>query len=102
MKTLRRVMVRYKTKPERAAENEEYIKKVFAALDRDQPPGLQYASFKLADGVSFVHVAMYEMTDDNNPLTSLPEFKTFTAGIKDRCDQPPVSVDLNVIGSYGL
>ena len=100
MKTTRQVMVRYKTKPERAAENEDFIKKVFAALDRTKPPGIQYSSYKLADGVSFVHVASYEMEDGNNPLTSIPEFKAFTAGVKDRCEEPPVTVEMTVVGRY--
>ena len=100
MKTMRRVMVRYKTKPERAAENEDLIKNVFGALDRDKPAGMQYSSYKLADGVSFVHVAQYEMEEGNNPLTSIPEFKAFTAGVKDRCDDPPVTTEITVVGSY--
>jgi len=100
MKTKRQVMVRYKTKPDRAAENEDFIKNVFAALDRAKPAGIQYSSYKLADGVSFVHVASYEMEDGNNPLTSIPEFKAFTAGVKDRCDEPPVTVEMTVVGRY--
>ena len=100
MKTKRQVMVRYKTKPERSAENEDFIKKVFAALDKTKPNGVQYSSYKLADGVSFVHVASYEMEDGNNPLTSIPEFKAFTAGVKDRCDEQPVTTEMTVVGSY--
>jgi len=100
MKTTRQVMVRYKTKPDRAAENENFIKHVFAALDRTKPPGIQYSSYRLADGVSFVHVASYEMEEGNNPLTSIPEFKAFTAGVKDRCEEPPVTVEMTVVGRY--
>ena len=100
MKTKRQVMVRYKTKPDRAAENEDFIKKVFAALERDKPAGIQYSSFKLADRVSFVHIASYEMEDGQNPLTSIAEFKNFTAGVKDRCEEPPVTTEMTVVGSY--
>jgi len=100
MKTKRQVMVRYKTKPDRAAENEDFIKKVFAALDANRPPGIRYSSYKLADGVSFVHVASYEMEDGHNPLTSIPEFKAFSAGVKDRCEEQPVTVEMTVVGSY--
>jgi len=100
MKTKRQVMVRYKTKPERAAENEDLIKKVFAALDRAKPDGIRYSSYRLADGVSFVHVAEYEMDDGNNPLTSIPEFRAFTAGAKDRCEEQPATVEMTVVGSY--
>ena len=100
MKTKRQVMVRYKTKPGRAAENEDFIKKVFAALDATRPPGIQYSSYKLADGVSFVHIASYEIEDGNNPLTSIPEFRAFTIGVKDRCEEQPVTVQMTVVGSY--
>ena len=56
-KTMRRVMVRYKVKADRAAENESYVKKVFEQLERERPAGVRYATFKLDDGVSFVHIA---------------------------------------------
>jgi uncharacterized damage-inducible protein DinB len=100
MKTKRQVVVRYKTNPRHSADNERFIKNVFAALDRSKPEGLQYSSYKLADGVSFMHVASYEMEDGHNPLTSIPEFKEFTAGVKDRCDEPPVTVEMSVVGDY--
>ena len=100
MKTKRQVMVRYTTKPDRAAENEDFIKRVFAALDANKPAGIQYSSYRLADGVSFVHVASYEIEDGNNPLTSIPECKAFTAGVKDRCEEQPVTVEMTVVGSY--
>lgn len=99
---MRRAIVRYKVKPDRAAENERYIGKVFEALEREKPTGLRYASFKLGDGVSFVHVVMHETTAGGNPLTALPEFKAFTAGIEERCDELPVSAELTEIGSYDV
>ncbi|HWU90250.1 MAG TPA: hypothetical protein VN253_23460 [Kofleriaceae bacterium] len=97
---MRRVMVSYKVKPDRAAENERYIHAVFAQLERDRPAGLRYASFKLDDGLRFVHIASLEVADGTNPLTALDAFKSFAAQIKDRCDEPPVTATLNVIGSY--
>jgi hypothetical protein len=95
-------MVRYKIKADKAAENESYITRVFEQLKRDAPSGLHYASFKLADGVSFVHIASVDSADGNNPLTELDTFKAFTAQIKERCEEPPVAVDLKVIGSYNF
>jgi len=97
---MKTVMVRYKVKAERAGENESYIHKVFEQLKRDQTPGLRYASFKLADGVSFVHIASREAADDSNPLGELAAFKVFTAQIGERCEEPPVAVDLNEVASY--
>jgi hypothetical protein len=97
---MRRVMVRYKVKPDRAAENERYIQAVFAQLERERPAGLRYASFKLDDGLGFVHVASLEAAGDDNPLLALAAFKDFVAQIRDRCDEPPVTTTLNEIGSY--
>jgi hypothetical protein len=97
---MKRVMVRYKVKADRVAENESYIAKVFEQLEREKPAGLRYASFKLADGVSFVHFVSIETADGSNPLSELSAFKAFTAEIKDRCDEPPAAVELKEVGSY--
>jgi len=95
-------MVRYKVRPDRAAENERYIARVFEQLEREKPVGLRYASFKLEDGVSFVHIAFHEAADGRNPLSELSAFKTFAAGVRERCDEPPIAVELNEIGAYGF
>jgi hypothetical protein len=95
-------MVRYKVKPERAAENERYVRTVFEVLQRERPSGLRYASFKLADGLSFVHIVSLEAADGSDPLGALPAFKAFTAAIKERCDEPPVVANLNEVGSYRM
>ena len=97
---MKRLMVRYKVKADRAAENESYIAKVFKQLKSDSPPGLRYASFKLEDGVSFVHIASIETPDGSNPLGEQSAFKAFVAQIKERCEDAPVAVDLTEVGSY--
>lgn len=96
---MRHVMVRYTTRPDRAEENARLIDAVFESLRRSAPPGLTYASYRLDDGASFVHVASIA-NPDQNPLRQLAEFNTFTAGIKDRCDAPPVTTVLNQVGHY--
>ncbi len=96
---MKTVMVRYKVKPERAAENESYIRKVFEQLERERPPGLRYASFKLDDSVSFVHIVSHEGSG-SNPLSDLVAFKNFTATIQERCEDDPVAVQLKEVGSY--
>jgi hypothetical protein len=95
-------MVRYKVKPDQAAENTRLAQAVFKALKQAQPPGLRYATFCLADGVSFVHIVSHEEADGSNALTSLPEFKAFSQGVKDRCEELPVRVELTEVGSYGF
>jgi hypothetical protein len=99
---MKRLMVRYKVKPECAAENEGYIARVFEQLEREKPTGVRYAAFKLDDGNSFVHVVSYEAADGRSLLTELSAFKAFAAGVKERCDEPPIVVELNEIGSYGF
>ena len=97
---MKRIMVRYKVKADKAEENQNYIEKVFAELQRDKPAGLRYASFKLEDGLTFVHIASIETENGENPLLQSSAFKTFQAGIRDRCEEPPVAVELGEIGSY--
>ena len=99
---MKRMMIRYKVKADRALENERYIAEVFEQLKRENPSGLRYAAFKLDDGVSFVHIVSLEAADGSHPLNNLSAFKAFTAEIQDRCEEPPVAVDLNEIGSYAL
>jgi len=99
---MKTVMVRYKVKADRAAENERLITSVFAQLASEAPAGLRYATFKLDDGVSFVHIASIDTVDGSNPLNATSAFKAFTAQVTDRCEEPPVAVDLHAVGSYKL
>lgn len=99
---MKRVMVRYTVKPDQVEDNERRIRTVFAELQRDQPAGIRYATFKLADGVSFVHVASIETADGTNPLNALEAFQQFTGTIKERIVEPPVVVELDEVGSYRI
>jgi hypothetical protein len=96
---MRRVMVRYQVKPEQVARNEELVRAVYEELRRVEPAGLRYATFKLPDGVTFIHLADTE--GEGNPLTGLDAFKAFQAGVRERCDEPPVVSDLSEVGSFG-
>ncbi len=95
-------VVRYKVKADRADENRQYIKKVFAELDENKPDGLRYVSFNLDDGLSFVHIAVVETADGKNPLPEISAFQDFLSEIKDRCDEPPVATKADIVGSYRL
>ena len=95
-------IVRYKVKADRAEENTDYVRKVFAQLDEDRPEGLRYVSFNLDDGLSFVHIAVVETAEGKNPLSDTPTFQKFISGIKDRCDEPPVATKADIVGSYRL
>jgi hypothetical protein len=99
---MRHVMVRYKVKPNRAAENEELVRAVYEELARTEPEGLRYATFQLGDGVSFVHLASVETEDGHSPLSEVPAFRRFQENIGDRCDEAPVATELRQIGSFRL
>ena len=96
----RRVRVRYRVKPDRVEEHESLLRAVFDALASGSPDGVRYAAYKEPDGVSFVHLALID--GEVNPLQKLDAFRAFTAGIADRCDVPPSTVELEPIGAYGL
>ncbi len=95
-------MVRYKIKADRVVENEQYLQKVFEQLQREQTPGMRYVTFKLDDGVSFVHIVELDSPDGSNPAATLESFKAYTAEIQDRCEEPPVFTELEKVGSYKL
>jgi hypothetical protein len=82
-----KVMVRYKVKPDEVAANEELVRDVYAELAETNPAGFHYGTFKLADGVSFVHLASQDGPD--NPLARLGAFQRFQEGIGARCDDSP-------------
>jgi hypothetical protein len=98
---MKRMLIRYKTKPERTAENEALIKGVFAELDANAPEGLGYMSLKLADG-SFVHFVENDAKDPTAVLQSLPAFQAFQNGIRDRCIEPPQSSEATIVGNYRM
>jgi hypothetical protein len=93
-------VIRYKTKPECVEENERLVRAVYAELATTRPDGLRYATFRLDDGVSFLHVAMLD--GDENPLTKSAAFAEFQADIKARLAEGPVQADATPVGSYRL
>jgi hypothetical protein len=95
---MHQVMVRYKVKPERVEENERLVRAVYEQLHELAPDGFRYATFKLEDGVTFVHVAAGE---GEPPLPGLDAFRRFQENIRERCDEPPVATKTTTIGSYG-
>ncbi|MDH3681983.1 MAG: hypothetical protein OEV40_18755 [Acidimicrobiia bacterium] len=92
-------VVRYKVSEGRGDENQALVEAVFEELARTQPGGLRYATVRLDDGVTFVHIAQ---TDDANPLGENEAFGRFTADIAARCDEPPAPMTGTVIGNYRL
>jgi quinol monooxygenase YgiN len=99
---MRQVMVRYKVKPERVEENEELVRALYDELRRTEPAGLRYATSRLDDGVSFVHLAATESEDGGSPLSKVKAFQELQRNIEDRTDEGPVVTELEQIGSFRL
>jgi hypothetical protein len=95
-------MVRYRVRPERVEENEALVRAVYEELARTRPAGLRYATLKLDDGVSFVHLASVETEDGHNPLSDAAAFREFQREIGDRCDEAPVVTELTTVGSFRI
>jgi hypothetical protein len=93
------VIVRYRVRPETADENARLVEDVYTALAELEPSGFRYTTYRLADGVTFVHVASHDAAD--NPLTSLPAFAEFQRELAQRCAEPPAPSEATVVGSYG-
>lgn len=96
------VVVRYRTKPERADENQALVEKVFAELDAMGDTGFTYMSLRLEDGVSFVHVVIEGEGAGRVSLADVPAFQAFTAGIAERCDEQPVAMGATIVGAHGM
>jgi hypothetical protein len=97
---MKTVIVRYRVHPDRAAENEALIRAVYEELHANGADGLRYATFKLEDGVSFLHIA--ETEDGHNPLPATKAFKAFQAEISERCEEPPLVSELTQVGAFRL
>jgi hypothetical protein len=91
-------VIRYTTKSECADQNEQLVRAVFDELSQEGGAAVRYAVFRLEDGVSFVHVAVFDGPE--SPLSSSAAFAEFQSGIKERCVEVPVAADATLIGSY--
>jgi hypothetical protein len=91
--------VRAKLEQEHVAAAEAAVKRMFAAIEREQLEGIRYASVRLADGVTFL--ALLEVEDGvENPLPGLPEAREFYERLPEWYAEPPVVGPGTVLGSY--
>jgi hypothetical protein len=98
--TMPNVVVRYRTKPEHAEENQRLVERVFAELEELDATGFGYMSLRLDDGVSFVHVVLEQEGAGSVSLNDVPAFQAFVAGIAERCDEAPVAMGATVVGAH--
>jgi hypothetical protein len=98
---LKATVVQYRTKADRADENQELIEAVFRELEERRPQGFGYRVFRLDDGVSFVHTVVEYDVANPDSLADVPAFQAFTKDIADRCDIAPMATGATAVGTYG-
>jgi hypothetical protein len=91
-------LIRYRTKPDQADANAKLAEAVYAELHRTQPDGVSYATFRLDDQVTFLHLV--QVRQEPNPLLVIKAFGEFQADIAERVDQGPAQENLTEVGSY--
>ena len=91
------IVVRYRTRPEAAQENQRLVEAVFAELAERRPEGLRYSTFRLADVVTFVHVAD---GPGRSALGARPAFQDFQREIAARVEVGPDATPATLVGSY--
>ena len=98
---MKRTVVRYRTKPEMADENQRLIENVFAELQTKSPEGIRYLVMKLGDG-TFIHFVIAESDDGASPLPQLEAFQSFGSGIAERCIEQPQTGAVTIVGDYRM
>ncbi len=95
------IVVRYQPTAEHADDNQQLVEAVFAELAADQPGGIRYATWRLADN-TFIHIA--DITTEPNPLVANSAFQRFQTGIQERChpDTAPNAQSATLIGNHNL
>ena len=94
------VLVRYRVKAGREAENVALVEAVYAELAEKKPEGLRYMTVVGDDGRTFFHLA--EISSEKNPLLETDAFRAFQRGIRERCDEPPQPLPVSPVGAYGF
>jgi hypothetical protein len=101
LSAMRTIVVRYETKPERAEDNVGLVEAVFAQLNGLDPGGFGYATFRLEDGNTFIHIVR-ETSEGAISLNELSAFRAFTENVGERCLVPPDAKGATVVGSYNF
>lgn len=93
-------VIRYRTTDECADHNQKLVEEVYAELAERRPEGLRYASFRLGDGTSFVHIISIDDDAPRNPLAGLQAFERLQDEIEHDCIEHPVAFGATLVGAY--
>ncbi len=73
------IRVQYTTTQEYAAANKENIRQIVNELRTLNHPGIQYSTYLLPDGKTFMHFDHFENEEAHQVLQGLESFKKFDA-----------------------
>lgn len=97
---MKAVKVQYTVQPEYVEQNQANIQKVMDAIRANPIEGMQYSSFLLEDGQTFVHINMSKDEATMSKLNDVPEFTEFRIALKASGPvAPPKSESLNLVGA---
>lgn len=97
---MKAVKVLYTVKPEFVEINKANIKKVMDVIKANPIKAMQYASFILDDGQTFVHINMAQDQETLNKLSEIEAFKSFQAALKaSKPISPPKAENLNLVAA---
>jgi hypothetical protein len=91
------VSIAYRVRPERVDEHLELLAAVFAELGSTRPGGVRWDSYRLGDGTSFLDVASLR---GGGRLSRLSSWSAYRGTLDERCDEPPVLAELDLLGRY--
>src|SRR6185312_3741599 len=100
-KTMKRTLIRYKTRPDASDRNAELISAVFSELKAAKPDGVRYLSLRLDDD-TFIHLVETTAEDGSTPIPKLAAFAAFQNGIRERCVEPPKVAEATIVGDYRM
>ena len=97
---MKAVRVQYTVQPGFVEQNKSNIRKVMDAIRSNPIAGMQYASFVMADRVTFVQINMALDADTMDRLNDVREFQAFQAALKSSNPiSPPDAQSLELVAA---
>ena len=92
-------IVRYKIDENKKEEAAAVRHDFFASLNETPDPQLSYRSLRLADGVSFVHLAWFRNEEAKKRFFANPGFKKFSEGLGSVAVEGPEAMEMTEVAA---
>jgi hypothetical protein len=93
-------LVRYRLKPEHIEHSRLRAAELYAELAANGPAWLRQASFAMDDNGGVLTVV--QLDRDPSALRALEPFQRHRAGLAERCQAPPTTTTMRLLGAYRL